>query len=172
MRIIETKVYTFDELNDKAKEKALAWWSERYEMLDGDDIVKSIKEFVGLFHGKLEDWSFDWYGGRSSWKVSLPEEVEEISGFRLYKWIVNNGVPYKDNCPLTGMCWDETLLNEVREFMTYPKRSLTAKELIDSGIHNLLKVMEDEYRYQAYGDGAIENIQANEYEFTEDGRRA
>jgi len=28
MRIVETKVYTFDELSDKAKEKARTWWRE------------------------------------------------------------------------------------------------------------------------------------------------
>lgn len=171
MRVIETKAYKFDELNDKAKERALDWWARTYEVYDGDEIVESIKKFVELFGGRFKDWSLDWYGAsRSDWKISLPEEVENLSGVRLYKWIVNNDIPLKGDCPLTGMSWDESLLDEVRKFIKAPKNT-TTKDLVDWSIQNLLSAVEKDVEYQTYGDGAIENIIANEYEFTEDGKR-
>jgi hypothetical protein len=169
MRTITTKVYTFDELGEEAKKKALEWWAANYEMLDGDKVVNSIKEFVDLFNGKLKDWSFDWSGGQSSWKVDLSDEVKGLSGVRLYKWISNNNVPLKGDCPLTGMCLDEALLDEVRKFMKAPREEVITKDLINWAIQNLLLVVENEYQYQAYGEGAVESILANGYEFTEDG---
>ena len=39
MRIVETKVYTFDELSDEAKQKAIEHWREGYLDYDWWDAV-------------------------------------------------------------------------------------------------------------------------------------
>lgn len=172
MKVIETKVYTFDELNDKAKEKALQWWYEAFDYPQGDEAIQTIKEFVSLFHGKVKDYSIDYQNAnRSSVTIQWPDGmIEDMFGLRAYKWIVNNKIPISGDCPLTGVCWDEIALDSVRAFLKNPTGK-TIREIVEDGIRNVLKEVEKDFEYQAYGEGAVESILANEYTFTENGKR-
>lgn len=172
MRVIETKVYTFDELSDKAKEKALQWWYESFEYPWGDEAIETIKAFVALFHGKVKDYSIDYQNAnQSTVDIQWPDDcLEDMFGLRAYKWIVNNKIPVSGDCPLTGMCFDKNALDPVRDFLKNPKGK-TIREIVEDGIHNVLKCVEDDFEYQAFGEGAIESISANGYTFTENGKR-
>lgn len=172
MKVIKTKVYTFDELNDKAKEKALQWWYESFGYPWGDEAIETIKKFVALFNGKVKNYSIDYQNAsRSSVGIQWPDGmIEDMPGIRAYKWIVNNKIPISGDCPLTGVCFDEHALDSVRDFLKNPKGE-TIREIVEDGIKNVLKAVEKDFEHQAYGEGAIESILANEYTFTENGER-
>lgn len=89
----EFDVYTFEELSDKAKERAREWFRG---CMDGNDWMAeewraSLKAFVELFNGKLRDYCYP-ERGRSYVKVdwSIDDCILELSGVRLWKYLNAN----------------------------------------------------------------------------------
>lgn len=86
MRTIEIKVYSFDELNDSAKEKAKTKYFEN-ESFDWiwSDAISTIKEFC-----KRTDVSTS----RNSWLEpsfnNIDDAILELSGVRLMSYFYNN----------------------------------------------------------------------------------
>lgn len=85
MRTIRTKVYNFNELSEPAKQKAINWYrSANDDSYYYDDIISSAKAIVDLFGLKT---------GRSYTDIRtghMDDNILELSGLRLYKYIVNN----------------------------------------------------------------------------------
>ena len=57
MRVVEEKIYLFEELEDSAKESARDWWRNITDYPFHDENVKSIKAFCGHFEITLKDWA-------------------------------------------------------------------------------------------------------------------
>ena len=152
MRILETKVYKFGELDDKAKEKALQWWAEGYDYGWGGEAVDSLKAFVDLFGVRIVDYSLD-YGGPSSIRLRVPDDLEDLKGNRLRTWIVNHvdAKLLKGAYGLTGFCFDEDLLGPVNAFLKNPGKAVALEDLIKDGFYILAKSVASDYEYQTYG---------------------
>ena len=73
-------------------------------------------------------------------------------------------------CPLTGVCYDHSLLNPFLKFIAKPDKS-TFEDLITDAFHELKKDLEDEEDSMNTDEYIIEQIEANDYEFTETGER-
>jgi hypothetical protein len=93
MKIISTKVYTFDELSDKAKETA----RERYrnaqtEIPWQDETIESLKVLLKVAGIRLLDWSLGAYNQDNHIKIEIPGEPETgaLSGGRAMAWLENN----------------------------------------------------------------------------------
>lgn len=71
-------------------------------------------------------------------------------------------------CPLTGVCYDDDILSPFYEFINKPD-TRTFQDLIEEGFTNLKQSIESECEYQYTDEAIIETIEANDYEFTEDG---
>lgn len=56
MKIIETPVYIFNELNEKAKEKARSWWRENDVFDDWYEFVMEDAKTIGL---SIDNWETD-----------------------------------------------------------------------------------------------------------------
>jgi len=186
MRTIEKQLYTFDELNDKAKAKALEKHNESFEFFGGDEILETIKKGLEHFDFKLNNYSIDWTNAnRSSWSIEDQNigydedgDVTELAQEDLAEYFKNNTYycvyqkkirnTFEGNCPFTGVCYDEDFLDPIRKFITKPT-NITFKELIDECIYNVLVAGEKEYDYQTSEAYFIEDCEANDYEFYEDG---
>lgn len=207
MRTEEIKIYQFSELSDEAKQKAIEWMRDS-NMEFGhwfiDEAFKTIEKGVEAFDFRLSKYSIDWENANMSSTTittGLDDAIaEEISGVRLYKYLVNNfsGIfwerkhwgEYTKNentgkwrykyyskiqniehsCPFTGVCYDDDFLEPFREFLKKPN-GLTLKELVEEGIEKVLRSVESEIEYRNTDEALIEDIEANEYEFTEKGKR-
>jgi hypothetical protein len=75
----------------------------------------------------------------------------------------------KSCCPFTGFMGDECFLDVFRDFLDKPNEDYTLQELIETGVHNVFRAACDEWEAIQSDDYTIESIEANEYEFTEDG---
>jgi len=91
MKTKTINIYSFDELSEEAKEKALQDYRERQtEIFWMDETIESLK---GLFKNcsgvSLKDYSLDKY---NSWiHIEFTnDEVEEFTGKRALAWIENN----------------------------------------------------------------------------------
>lgn len=181
MRTEQVKIYKFDELDDSAKERARAWYRGCGDVYSwGDESVESLKKFAEWFGIRIRDYSLGGSDNRSQgvkfdlnvddWLADEYDETHGMRGVRLWKYL-NNQFMLPDlsgNCPFTGYCMDEVLLDAVREFMERP-HDVNYTELMTECIDRFVKEYAAEVDYE-YSDEAVdENILANEYEFTEDG---
>jgi hypothetical protein len=122
----------------------------------------------------------------------------EMTGIRLHKWLTNNlwhvfferkhwgkyaknektgkwRYPYyskiqrvESSCPFTGCGTDEDFLDCFRDFIKKPTND-TLQELIENAVWNTFNAAYKEWEAIQSDDYTIESIEANEYEFTEDG---
>jgi len=88
---IVRKIYTIDELSDDAKQRAYEDSIESFEYFLHGENMASLNAFAGIFNIKIKNYS---YGGNNSfidWSFSgVDDEVVELKGFRLAKYIWNN----------------------------------------------------------------------------------
>ncbi len=211
MRTIRTKLYKFNELTEEAQENAINQFrnSERYNQDYFDEVIESVKSVCELF---------DLQTGRK-WtdiRVShIEDNILELKGVRLYKYIVNNywGSLYKpkflgsigdnkvikhrmsktnfydmnkgarvnssnfihsniqfDNCcTLTGVCYDNDILNPVYDFLKKPDLSTTFEDLTQEIESAINKTFDNTETWLNSDEFIKDEIEANEFEFTEDG---
>jgi hypothetical protein len=72
------------------------------------------------------------------------------------------------NCPFTGVCFDESFLDPVREFMKDPK-NITFEDLINDCVMAWWKECEADYEHQQSEEYFTELCNINDYEFDEGG---
>ena len=185
MRVIETKIYTLDELSVHAQEKAHNKYLAGRDY-DFSEAMDSIKKGLEHFGFKLVDWSIDYYrASKAYFKIEYTRndyaDKEELEGVRLWKYLHNQLLlqyfckydkKYKplldDNCPFTGVCYDEGFLDPIREFVKLPS-SVNFKDLMKDCVRSVLKSIEEEYDYQSSFEYFKEEAEDNGYEFYEDG---
>lgn len=170
MRTIETKVYQFSELSEKAKEKAIedmwdinvhdSWWDYIYE--DANDIGLDITGFD--LRGSI-DGKFTYDGlhaclnildkhGEATEKYKIAKKFNEDRDKLVAKYSPNNNGTVD---PEFYGDFDEEECELEEEFR---------KELLEE----YLSILRREYEYCTSEEAIIEAIEANEYEFTEYGK--
>jgi len=86
MKTVITEVYTFDELSETAKNKAIE--NYRYNYNDNsfyfDEIIDSVKKVIELFNLKT---GREWSDIRTN---HIDENILQLSGARLFKYLINN----------------------------------------------------------------------------------
>lgn len=179
-REVTQTVYKYEELSDRAKERAREWYREEILAFDDDyywckDNVDSLKKWADWFCVKILDYSLGGSDNRNQhvkFELYIDYIIEEMRGVRLWKYF-NNQLVMPDlsgNCPFTGYCFDEVLLDKIRDFMKRPWDT-DYQELMQDCIDDFCKAYADDVDYQ-YSDEAVEeSIIANEYEFDEDGNQ-
>lgn len=192
MRIVEVKVYEFDELSEKAKERAV----EKYNYPEPDvSIWKIIKEFETHFGLKVESRDLERY-----FKIRFDnddyDDICSLTGERLYRYIQNNfhdtlyekkayrivrdhiytgkkrvsRIMYEETeCPFTGLWLDDFLLDPIREFMNKIEYGITFEELMERSVSNLVSGYKEYMEYLESEEHFAEDCEANGYEFFEDG---
>jgi len=103
----------------------------------------------------------------------------QMSGVRLWKYLNNSGLlTYRHDgklrdlldgqCPFTGYCFDEWLLDPIREFITRPD-GRTFQDIVNDCLSAWVTAYVSDWEY-AYTDEALRDLcEYNAYEFTEDG---
>ncbi|HET8963756.1 MAG TPA: hypothetical protein VFM99_07660 [Chitinophagales bacterium] len=199
MRTIRTKVYKFNELNEEAKKHAInknrTIDAEGLEYLY-DEAHDSVKKFHDIFGTK--EGSRSWLDVNTG---QIDDNILEMSGIRLYKYIWNNfknyllsGEYYSTNgyletqnkyhyksrkskinlthdCELTGVCWDESLLKPIYDFLEWGKdySNTDFDTLISDCFHELKKALDAEEEYRKSDEFIAQELEDTECEFTKDG---
>ena len=167
MRTIEITLYKFDELSDEAKENACEYVREQWHDFYAwhNDNQESLKEFAKFVGGKC-DYSVSLYGPSTAKITDLPHYM--TGEYSLTDWIHDNAHVIDSPCPFTGYCMDEPLLDPLREYLKDPADH-TMEELIQEGCDRWVRDYVADWEH-CYTDEYIwDFLQANEYEFTEDG---
>lgn len=171
MKIIRTTIYTFDELSDKAKEKARDWYREGALGYDWWDTTYEDAETIGL---KISEFDL----GRASYvKASFMASAEETA----HKIETEHGETCetyqdaKNYLKARNEMIDTAEKDENGDF----KDEYVLDENLDELDSEFLKTLCEDYRimlehqmeYLLSDENADETIRLNEYTFTIDGKR-
>ena len=171
MRIKETKVYQFNELSDKAKERACEWgcdlnvdhnwWEFTYE--DAKNIGIKINEF-DLDRRSMCDIDFI----TSAKEVAQSILKEHGPTCETYK----TAESFLQEFRKAKTLWESNEDNEGFYFEDEEAGSDMCDEFRKSIAEDYRIILQKEYDYLTSTEAIEESIIANEYEFDEDGRRA
>lgn len=173
MRTCTTELYKYDELDESAQERArdaarAAGWGDNdiYEAEWRSTLTKAAEEFDLTY----VDWSIG-LGSHSYARVAVrDDDIAELEGVRAWKYLLRHYAHLvTGDCPLTGVCYDETFLDPLRTFLERPDTTSTVQDIMSacatSWAHGWLAEME----YQVSDEAVSESLIATEHEFTKTG---
>jgi hypothetical protein len=155
MRTETIEIYSFDELSDKAKEKAREWYRSNCEFHWLDESKESINAFCDHFGIRLTNWNVSPY---CTPDYSAEYFNSHFRGLKLKDFS-------RDHMP-TGYFLDCTLW---MTFFDQFKATGCAKNAFDSALWAGFIAWRDDMESQLSDDYIDEHMQINEYEFTKNG---
>ena len=155
MRKITKTVYLFSDLSERANEKAREWWRQGDPISGGIESLESIEAFCTEFGVTLKDYSV---GPYSHPTYSHDAENSNFRGRKLREF-------NRDAVP-TGYCLDCPLW---QTFCDEWKKTGDPKQSFDSALRAAFADWRDYMGYQLSDESVDGNIEANEYEFDENG---
>ena len=158
MKIKKIAVYSFEELSQSSKEKAVAKFSQGDEYPWFDEAMASAEAFVGHFGAKITDYSIGAEAYRAYVKTSV--EPSSFRGMKLKDFS-------RDHMP-TGYCIDCDLW---QEFYDEFKKTGHAHHAFNMAIESFLNAVARDVEHYFSFEAMAELMTINEYEFKEDGSR-
>ena len=166
MRKIEIELFKYDELSEEAKEKAVKWYlngsvdSEWWDFIydDAENVGVKISEFdLDRFNIKLEIDDCE----KTARKI-LEEHGKACETYKIAEHYIREVVPTIEAYKNTDQSDDEYYILED------DVQSFNDEFLNDLG-EEYLSMLRKEYEHLTSIEYAIDHIEANEYEFKEDG---
>lgn len=199
MRTIRTKVYKFNELSESAQEKAIEkladintdydWWESTYE--DFKELCKTLSIDVDLKNTFFNGFYSQGSGSSFTADIDVCECLKAIKNEKWKEYAPKENLSFykvTDNmlrlCHLCT-CDIQPTNRESSVRINFDSDTYGTHTNIDSVITEIEDFFEDvantlnnwlfsqlqtEYEYQTSKEAIIETIEANEYEFTADGR--
>jgi hypothetical protein len=192
----QVNLYTYDELSDDAKKKALAKWSEdNHDIVQiyFDEIFDSYKSFIECTSFTLANYKIDLYNQYIELSHDYKDEIFELQGKRAMAWLENDvlsqfrvthrerfnniklyskyGEGYKTGqvktCPLTGYCYDDIFIDEFKMAILGGSTVETAFYAVEITLSKLLIETNDWTNSEEY---FREDCESNEVYFLENGQ--
>ena len=197
MRTIERKIYRYDELSDKAQNVAIESMRDKISnaRLDSDsvDYYNTLNKIEHIFGVKVYNWDVNEYNSYFRFEFTNIEEDTENEPRLLLRYLNTNVLPYIDNkkrydsktsrasrksrilCDnsynycLTG-CWcDYSVDNALNNINQSVKKHINAREFVESILEGFFEQWRNDYEYATSDECITEDIEANDYEFYENG---
>ena len=172
MKTKTINLYSFSELSEEAKRKALeSWGNDNMKYFWGDDAIKSLLKFVEHFNGSLTNYQIDFLEPAcNSYKLSIPENMPEKDIFDLLNELGSYNkktLRGEGECKLTGYCMDEELIDGFRKSWFSGERDL--RELINAGISQWEITVRKDYEFEFTMEFFADHADVNGLEFDEEG---
>lgn len=194
-------VYCFEELSEEAKEKAIENFRLTMDLTWQEEAINSIKKISKAMNCDADLYSYDGICYSVEFTSKEYEDIEIIQGKRAYAYIVNNYLmpnkSYKiywkdkyiyadgrknqkrksnlfyswDNCPFTGYYMDCCFIEAWRNWKKNFSKYSTVGEFINLVADTLGKAWTEDNEYQQTDEYIIEEIEASNYEFLENGEQ-
>lgn len=198
MRTIERQIFRYDELSEQAKEVAIESMKGKISRTiiesDSYDYRNALEMIERIFRVNIYDWSVDEYNSYFRFDfVGIDEDIENEPRL-LLRYLNTNVLPCIDNkkryysktarvsrksrilcnnsynyC-LTG-CWcDGAIDNALNNINQSVKKHLNAREFVESILEGFFEQWQNDYEYSNSDECITEEIEANDYEFYENGK--
>lgn len=165
MREIIVKLYKFEELTEKAKEKARDWFRAGYDGQFEWDYVREDAEEIGLKITELRPTGIQ--GDNHGEFVTTARECAE----KVLKDHGDTCETFKDARAYLKEI-DALELDEDGEYKDQDTADEITREFKRSLLEDYRVMLEEAHEYRNSAECIDEDMAANEYEFTEDGERA
>ena len=191
-------IYEVSELSPQALNRAFNRWLECDPYDRGGDNESTLDRFTEIFGVKVTSWSYGGSNRHVRFNANV-FDYDDLTGERLRRWVINNyhdrvhkgkyysklvysgdkptykkrysNVMQTRDCVLTGYYLDMDILQPIYDFMDYKRNFETYDELIEACMDAWLDACEADYEDMTSERAFIEEAEANEYEFYEDGTR-
>jgi hypothetical protein len=181
MRRVELKIYSFNELSDKAKEKARDWYRSLQDSSDfqsTQDKIIGVALLCGFMEGTEVAWSVGYCqsdhatleGRWSAKRVNVEPIKQEFPKDALLRQIVKQFAQLAWRSPaLSFVTSHRHIVDQIEEpaHSTAYKDSFAAVQSLNTWAYDQLRQQADWLHSEECVD---ETIVANDYEFTEDGK--
>ena len=198
MRTIERKIYHYDELSEQAQNMAIESMRDNLAEMrtesESAEYRNTLERIEQIFRVNIYDWHIDEYNSYFRFDfVGIDEDIENEPRLFL-RYLNTNVLPCIDNqkryysktarasrksrilcnnsyeyC-LTG-CWcDDAVDNALNNIGQSLKKHLNAREFVNSILEGFFKQWQNDYEYACSDECIAEEIEANDYEFYENGK--
>ena len=191
MKTVTINYYTIKELKELSQEGfnnahsnyIHAKQREQYNWTD--EVTSSLEKFLELFNCSWYSWDADYSGVEyGEGEIVIYDEdtdediyysLNELHGEMLKNYLQENHqdeISKWDNCPLTGIVFDNTLLEPFHKFLTgedYQDYSL--KDLIEKSCEDLMEDVQNDIEYQETEAYFIEECEAYDWHFDINGNQ-
>lgn len=198
MRTITKNLYRFDELTSEAQQNALENYRSKYfEFGWQDEIINTIRKIARAMNCDYNYYSYD--GITYDVSFTPVDFDDELQGKRAWAFIENNFITpneqpktyylnhvlYCDgrknwarkskiwfnisDCPFTGYIADCCFFEAWRDWKNNFSSKSTVADFVDAVAEKLSKEWTNDNEYQYSDEGIIELIEANDFEFYENG---
>ena len=158
MRVIETKVFTIEEHPNRSA--VYNWIRDNWHDLGEGallDMIESLKAFADTIGATL-NYTLSIFPDRGEYiKFNFTCDIEPKLKPVLTRLNLSG------NCPLTGVCYDEDILDA---FRNCDKRTDSLRDVLNAVESNVLRTLHNEGEYLYSDEGLFELCEANGYEFT------
>ncbi len=198
MRTIERQIFRYDELSEQAQQVAIESMRDRIagSIIESDsiDYNNTLETIEQIFRVNIYDWSVDEYNSYFRFEFTNIDEETENEPRLLLRYLNKYILPCIDNkiryysktarasrrskilssksyfyC-LTG-CWcDEAVDNALNNINQSVKDKFNAREFVDSILESFFGQWRNDYEYDYSDECIAEEIEANDYEFYENGK--
>lgn len=196
MKTITVNLYAFDELSDKAKERARDWWrscdDEFPWQRDFENTVKTIENSFDVEFDNIGPYEYNPYWNdkndyRDTYKMPFGRAVAYINNnfdFKVLKSARDySGSVRRVGCALakkcytdnflTGYCADYVIHESYKKFVEFGRKypGATLSDFFDILARGLRDEIESDYDYMQTDEYIDDVLTINNYEFTEDGKK-
>lgn len=163
MRQIVKNVYTFSELSDEAKEKALQdYQSSGDSYAWSSEAMESLQVFAKALDVTIADYEIDWLNSVPTKGIVTTNDEHALDSEDAQQ-VIKNG----SECKWTGYCMDADCAAGFEEAWNEGERN--ARELFEAGADSWYKSAVSDAEHQFSLEGYADFAEANELEFYEDG---
>jgi hypothetical protein len=197
MREVTMKVYSVEELSERALSRAYDNWCMNSDYPCNEENVKTLLEFERVFPIEVIEWQYSGGYKYIRFHMTCEDDVADLEGFRLAKYIWNNyrhniyngkyyckgkiidgkyhcvsrrsKVNLEEGYNLTGYDIDYDILKPIWDFLDSPKPNVTFRDLMEECLESWVNACSDDYDSYYSILNFIEIAKVNKWEFYEDG---
>lgn len=198
MRQKTINIYTFDELTENAQRRAWENGPDLSGDFS-PEFKDILEAFENIFDIKVYNWSVSDYTYKFNFiTAGAASDAPEGDALRLARYVWNNYAGYitkgkyfsrgrwengrytyksrrskimleRDNCPLTGICFDYDILEPINKCLEYKEFFETFDDLITACLDNFFRAWQTDIEYRSSLEYFADAAAANEWEFYENG---
>jgi hypothetical protein len=141
---------------------------DNIQELSGIRLMKYIQNNYSSFLWKGKYYKSFSYTNEKDLKHHNNIQTKQLSNGKYFQSFYSK-IQKENSCVLTGFCGDDDILSPIYEFLKNPKESVTFADLLSDCLNSWLKGVRDDYEGQQTDEYISEHLDANDYDFTEDG---
>ena len=148
-------IYTFESAPKELKEKITNYLSEGLYDHAMDERIDTLKALAKVLDANL-DYSLSCVPDRGEF-IRLKPNHDSLDFDALW-----NIIDVDKECPLTGVCYDHDIIDHLTKY--------NLKDSLNNALNEYINSIHEEYRSMLKDDYINDLCEANEYEFTVDGK--